>query len=146
MGAEVLRGGVVLAEARTGPRDGQSGQLSVSSWRYGGRGERGWEHGEVVEGAGGGVDEHRSMEVELGDAALGPGGGWRQLVPTGPRRQRAVEQSGGGACSWMKVKSRRLSSARRCIEIESRPHGAVATDGVRSPPRHHMWCHVRMHG
>jgi hypothetical protein len=146
MGAEVLRGGVVLAEAGTGSCDGQSSQLSVSSWRNGGRGERGREHGEVVEGAGGGVDEHHSVEVELRDAASGPGGGRRQLVPMGPRRQRAVEQSGGGACSWMKAKSRRLSSARRCAEIESRPHGAVATDGVRSPPCHHMWCHVRMHG
>jgi hypothetical protein len=70
-----------------------------------------WDTGEVVEGAGGGVDEHRSVKAELGDAASGPGGGRRWLALTGPRRQRAVEQSGDGACSWTKAKWRRLSSA-----------------------------------
>jgi hypothetical protein len=57
------------------------------------------EHGEVVEGAGGGVDEHRSVEAELGDAASGPSGGGRQLAPTGlngtERHSRVVA---GHAC------------------------------------------------
>jgi hypothetical protein len=39
MGAEVLWGGVVLAEAETGLGDGWSSRLSVSSRRNGGGGE-----------------------------------------------------------------------------------------------------------
>jgi hypothetical protein len=48
------------------------------------------EHGEVVEGADGEVDEHRGVKAELGDAVSGPGGGQRQLVPIEPRQLRAV--------------------------------------------------------
>jgi hypothetical protein len=39
VGAEVLRGGVVLTVAGMGPGHGQCSWLSVSSWRNGGRGE-----------------------------------------------------------------------------------------------------------
>jgi hypothetical protein len=54
------------------------------------------QHREVVEGAGGEVDEHRGMKAELGDAASGPSSGRRWLAPIGPRRQGEAEQSGGG--------------------------------------------------
>jgi hypothetical protein len=40
MGAEVLRGGVVLAEAGTEPGDGRNGRLSVISRRNDSGGER----------------------------------------------------------------------------------------------------------
>jgi hypothetical protein len=109
-------------------------------------GNRRQEHGEVLEGADGEVNEHRSMKAELGDAASGPGSGRRRLVPMGSRWQRAIEQSGGGACSWMKVKWGEPSSARCCAEIKPRPCGAMATDGVRSPPRHRVQCCARVHG
>ncbi len=49
------------------------------------------EHGEVVEGTGGEVDEHRGVKAELGEAASGLSNGWRWLALTGPRWQRAVE-------------------------------------------------------
>jgi hypothetical protein len=39
VGAEVLQGEVVLAEAETGPGDGRTGRLSVSSQRNGSGGE-----------------------------------------------------------------------------------------------------------
>jgi hypothetical protein len=59
-------------------------------------GNRRQEHGEVVEGAGGEVDEHRGVKAELGEAASGPGGGRRWLAPMGPRWQRATEHNGCG--------------------------------------------------
>jgi hypothetical protein len=71
----------VLAEAGTGPGDGWSGQLSMSSRR---------EHGEVVEGAGGEGDEHRRVKAKVGKAAPGSGGGRRRLTPMGPQWQRAT--------------------------------------------------------
>jgi hypothetical protein len=71
VGAKVLWGEVVLTKAGTGA-------------------------GEVVEGAGGEVNEHHSMKAEHGDAASGSGGGRRRLAPIGPRWQRSVERSGGG--------------------------------------------------
>jgi hypothetical protein len=39
VGVEVLRGGVVLTEAGTGPGDGQSNRSLVNSWRNDGGGE-----------------------------------------------------------------------------------------------------------
>jgi hypothetical protein len=89
MGAEVLRGGVVLAEAGTRPGDGQSGRLSVSSRGTAAEGNGRQEHGEVVEGAGGQVDEHRSVKAELRDAASGPSG-WRRQGLNGKERQSRV--------------------------------------------------------
>jgi hypothetical protein len=77
------------------------------------------EHGEVVEGTGGEVDEHRGMKAKLGDATSSPGGGRRWLAPTECRRQMAVEQSNGGACTWTKAKWGRPPSARPCAKIKS---------------------------
>jgi hypothetical protein len=49
------------------------------------------EHGEVVEGTSGEVNEHRCVKEELGDAVLGPSAGQRWLALTWPRWQRAAE-------------------------------------------------------
>jgi hypothetical protein len=86
------------------------------------------------------------MKVELGDAALGPGGGRKWLAPTEPRWLRKAEQSGGGPCTWMKAKWGRPSSAQSRVEIRTRPRGAVATDGIWSLPHHHTRCHAHVHG
>jgi hypothetical protein len=104
------------------------------------------EHGEVVEGTGGEVNEHRGVKAELGDAMSSPGGGRRRLAPRECRRQRAAEQSDGGACAWMKAKWGKPPSARPCAKIKPRPRGAVATGGVRSPPHHRTQCRTRAHG
>jgi hypothetical protein len=62
--------------------------VEVNWWR---------EHGEVVEGAGGQVDEHRGVKAKLGDATLSPGSGQRWLAP------RALMPVSGRAEMWRGV-------------------------------------------
>jgi hypothetical protein len=83
------------------------------------------------------------MKAELRDVAWGLGGRRRRLAPTVPRRLRAAEQSGGGACAWTKARWGRPCSSLSRVEIRPGPRGVVETNGVRSPSHHRMRSRAR---